>query len=183
MLELQQQVRRTSAETSGSSRGNSPVSFPEACIGIIAIHPAPFRGRFEGSSRSFYTNMDRDRVVTGAFNQFNQSASTYLSQDYDLAFRRQGKPNTPQLTAEIEYANNYNENNLDLSGVVLQSDSSTPSSILAERDHTLGRNPYLNAKLDYSLPINRNTKFETGSKAIWRRTRNDFTASYEDCLL
>jgi len=139
-----------------------------------------YGGRFEGSSRSFYTNMDRDRVVTGAFNQFNQSASTYLSQDYDLAFRRQGKPNTPQLTAEIEYANNYNENNLDLSGVVLQSDSSTPSSILAERDHTLGRNPYLNAKLDYSLPINRNTKFETGSKAIWRRTRNDFTASYED---
>lgn len=139
-----------------------------------------YGGRFEGSARSFYTNLDRDHVVTGAFNQFNQNSSTYLSQDFDFAFRRQGKPNTQQITAEIEYANNYNENNLDLSGVVLQSDSSTPSSILTEQNNTLGRNPYLNAKLDWSFPVNKNTKFETGSKAIWRKNKNDFTASYED---
>ena len=139
-----------------------------------------YGGRFEGSNRSFYTNLDHDHIVTGAFNQLNQNSSTYLSQDFDLAFRRQGKPNTQQITAEIEYARNHNENDLDLSGIVVQADSSTPSSILTEHNNTLGRNPYLNAKLDWSLPINKNTKLETGSKAIWRKNRNDFTASYED---
>jgi outer membrane receptor protein involved in Fe transport len=139
-----------------------------------------FGGSFVGHNASRYTNLDQTGVVTGAFNQLNNASSTYLSQDYDLAFRRQGKPNTPQLTAELEYANNYNDNQNDLSGSVVQSDATTPPEILAERDKTIGRYPYFNAKLDYSLPIKPSTKLETGFKGIHRRTKNDFTASFLD---
>jgi outer membrane receptor protein involved in Fe transport len=137
-----------------------------------------YGGRFEGNNASYYTNLDGTRTVIGAFNQFNESASKYLSQDYDFAFRQQGKPNTPQLTAEVEYASNYNKNENDLSGTIVKSDATTLESILSERDRTIGRNPYLNAKLDYSRPINPNTKIETGFKGVHRTTKNDFTASY-----
>jgi outer membrane receptor protein involved in Fe transport len=139
-----------------------------------------YGGQFEGGNRSLYTNLDSERVVTGAFNQLNQSASRYQSQDFDFAFRRQGKPNTPQLTAEIEYANNYNRSDADLSGVVLQPDESTPSAVLTEKTKSAWRNPYLNAKVDYSRPLNRSTKLETGFKAIRRQTKNDFTAWNEN---
>lgn len=139
-----------------------------------------YDGRFEGSSYSYYTNLDRDHTVTGLFNQFNDNASIFMSQDYDFAFRRQGKPNTQQITAEVEYSNSYNRNDLDLSVDVLQSDPVTPLDNPTERDRTYGRNPYLGTRFDYSLPVNKNTKFETGFKTINRKNRNDFTASYEN---
>jgi outer membrane receptor protein involved in Fe transport len=137
-----------------------------------------FGGHFGSTSSSYYTDLDGTRAVIGAFNQFNEQLARYVSQDYDFAFRRQGKPNTPQLTAEVEYANNYSNNDVDLSGEIVQSDATTPASIPTEKDQNSGRYPYLNAKVDYSLPINPNTKLETGFKGTWRNTTNDFTASY-----
>jgi len=139
-----------------------------------------FGGHFGNRSSSYYTDLDGARAVIGAFDQLNQQSSRNSSQDYDFAFRRQGKPNTPQLTAEVEYANNYNNNQADISGDIVQSDATTPASIPTEQDHTIGRYPYLNAKVDYSRPINPNTKLETGFKATRRNTTNDFTASYMD---
>src|SRR6478672_972803 len=91
---------------------------------------------------SYYTNLDQSRAVIGEFNQLNQSSFRWNSQDYDLAFRQQGKPNTPQLTAELEYSLNNNKSTNDLSGVILQADPSTPASILTERDKNIGQNPY-----------------------------------------
>ena len=137
-----------------------------------------FGGSFGGTNSSFYTDLDATRTVVGAFNQFVNNTSNYLSQDYDLAFRRQGKPNTPQLTAEVEYNNNYNDGHSDRSGVLLKSDATTPASIPTETDISTGRNPNLNAKLDYSRPINAGSKIESGLKGIWRGNKNDFTASY-----
>jgi outer membrane receptor protein involved in Fe transport len=136
-----------------------------------------YGGHFDGNNASYYTNLDRARTVTGLFNQFNTQYNEYLSQDYDFAFRRQGKPNTPQLSAEIEYANNRHENDVDLSGDLVKLDPSTPALILTEKDNTTGRNPYWNAKVDYSFPVNKNTKLETGFKGVYRTTTNDFTAS------
>jgi outer membrane receptor protein involved in Fe transport len=139
-----------------------------------------YGGRFEGRNSSYYTNLDQSRVVTGAFNQFNRNASTYLSQDYDFAFRRQGKPNTQQITAEVEYSSSYNRNTTNLSGALLKADASTPGAIPTERDRSTGNYPTVNAKLDYSIPIKPASKLETGLKATWRRTSSDFTAAYED---
>lgn len=139
-----------------------------------------FGGHFGSRNSSYYTDLDGTRAVIGAFNQFNEQLGKNESQDYDFAFRRQGKPNTPQLTAEVEYANNYNHNDVDLSGDLVQSDATTPASIPTEKDLTIGRYPYLNTKVDYSRPINPNTKLETGFKGTWRNTTNDFTASYLD---
>ena len=75
-----------------------------------------FGGSFAGNNASYYTNLDGARSVIGAFNQFNENAFEYLTQNYNLAFRRQGKPNTPQVTAEAEYSNNNTSGQTDLSG-------------------------------------------------------------------
>jgi ferric enterobactin receptor len=139
-----------------------------------------YGGSFEGNSASYYTDLDRARVVTGAFNQLNVNSSTYLSQDYDLAFRRQGKPDTPQLTAEAEYNNNWNSGTSNYSLNLIKVDSSTPAARPLERDRNTGRFPSLNVKVDYSRPINPNTKLETGFKSTWRQNENDFTAAFEN---
>ena len=137
-----------------------------------------FGGDFSGNNASYYTNLDGARAVIGAFNQFNENTSRYLSQNFDLAFRRQGKPNTPQLTMEVEYANNSNSGQNDRSGELVKADATTPASIPVEKDETDGRYPSWNAKMDYSWPIKPGSKLETGFKAIWRRQTNDITASY-----
>lgn len=138
-----------------------------------------YGGSFNGDNSSRYTNLDRARLVTGAFNQFNESSSDYRSADFNLAFRRQGKPNTRQITAELEYANNANENNSNLWSVLVKPDPSITTLNPAERNNSEWRNPYMNAKLDYSIPVSGNIKLETGFKATWRQTASDFNASFD----
>jgi outer membrane receptor protein involved in Fe transport len=137
-----------------------------------------FGGSFDGTNSSYYTDFDGTRTQVGAFNLFADNSSRYVSQDYDLAFRRQGKPNTPQLTAEVEYQNNSNNGNSNRSGQLIQSDATTPAFIPTEKDLSTGSNPYFNAKVDYSHPLMPGSKIETGLKGIWRSNSNDFTASY-----
>jgi outer membrane receptor protein involved in Fe transport len=137
-----------------------------------------YGGRFGGRNSSAYTDLDDSRAIIGAFTQFNENISRNLSQDYDIAFRRQGAPTAPQFTADLEYADNRNKNDIDLSGVLVKSSSTTPTSIPTENDLTEGRYKFANLKLDYVKPFNANTKLETGFKGTWRNTTNDFTASY-----
>jgi outer membrane receptor protein involved in Fe transport len=137
-------------------------------------------GHFENNSRNNYVDLNSARAQIGAFHQLNEGQFDNFYQDWDLAFRRQGKPTEPQLTVETEYSNNWNDNNVDLSGAVTQSDPATPPSIRTERDHSLGKYPYFNTKIDYSHPFNPKTKLDLGGKYQDRSTANDFTAAYQD---
>lgn len=139
-----------------------------------------YGGRFGANNLFNYTDLDVSRTVIGSFNQLNEQHSRNLSQDYDLAFRRQGKPSEPQFTADLEYAENRTTNNADLSGNLVQSDGSTPAAIPTEHDLMVGRYKYANLKVDYTNPFSANTKLETGFKGTWRNTNNDFSASYLD---
>ena len=136
-----------------------------------------FGGNFAGNNTSYYTNLDAARAITGASNQFNDSDFEYSSQNFNLAFRRQGKPNTPQLTIETEYGNNHNSGVNDLTGEVVKVDPTTPAFIRIEKNETLGSYPYLNAKLDYTRPLKAGSKIETGFKATRRYPTNDMTVS------
>jgi ferric enterobactin receptor len=134
-----------------------------------------FTGNFAGNSASYYTNLDPSRAIIGAFNQFTDNEFEYLSQNYNLAFRRQGKPNTPQLTVEADYGNNDNTGYNNRYGEVVKVDASMPAVLPTERDESVGRYPTLNTKIDYSFPINPGSKLETGFKGIWRTTENELT--------
>src|SRR5438034_9965099 len=137
-------------------------------------------GHFVNSSRNSYVDLSSARDPIGAFHQLNASQNNNVYQDWDLAFRQQGKPTEPQLTVEAEYSYNWNTNDVDLSGAVTQADPGTPATIRTERDHSLGKFPYFNTKIDYSHPFNPKTKLDLGGKYQDRRTENDFTASYQD---
>jgi ferric enterobactin receptor len=137
-------------------------------------------GHFENRSRNSYVDLNSSRSQIGAFHQLNEGQFDNFYQDWDLAFRRQGKPTEPQLTVEAEYSNSRNDNNVDLSGAVTQPDAATPATIRTERDHTLGKYPFLNAKLDYAHPFGGTTKLELGAKYQDRATVTDFTAAYQD---
>jgi len=137
-----------------------------------------FAGHFDGSNASNYTDLDASREVIGLFDQRSSQLSRNLSQDYDLTFRRFTAKNTPLFSTELEYANNGNTNDIDLSGTVLQSDASTPAAIPTERDHTVGKYPYLNWKMDYTRQFGPATKLESGLKVTRRTTSNDFDAAY-----
>ncbi|MDB4917659.1 MAG: TonB-dependent receptor, partial [Gemmatimonadetes bacterium] len=139
-----------------------------------------YGGRNGSSVANHYTDLDRTRQVIGLFNQFNEQRSKNFSQDYSFAFRRQGKPNTTQFSGEVEYSNNYNNNNIDLSGALLMADASTPVAIPTENDYTIGHYPTWNLKADYSRPFANHSKLEAGFKGIDRRTENDFTPSLLD---
>ena len=137
-----------------------------------------YGGHFGGDQASNYTDLDASRAVIGLFDQRSSQLSRNLSQDYDLAFRRFTKKNSPQFSAEFEYSTNRNTNDIDLSGTVLQPDASTPPFIPTERDHTLGKYPYLNWKTDYTRQFGVTTKLESGLKLTQRTTTNDFDAAY-----
>ncbi|MDB4875347.1 MAG: TonB-dependent receptor [Gemmatimonadetes bacterium] len=137
-----------------------------------------YGGRYGGDNASDYTDFDATRAVIGLFDQRTSQLSRNMSQDYDLTFRRFTEKNLPRFSSELEYANNYNNNDVDLSGIVLQADPSTPAAIPTERDHTAGKYPYLNWKTDFTQQFGTTTKLESGLKVTQRTTSNDFTAAY-----
>jgi ferric enterobactin receptor len=137
-------------------------------------------GQFNNTNRNSYVDLNSSRSQIGAFHMLNEGQSSNFYQDWDLAFRRQGKPTEPQLTIETEYANNWHDNDIDRSGEVTQADPATPSSIRTERDHTFGKYPFFIAKVDYVHPFNPRTKLDIGAKYQDRATVNDFTATFLD---
>jgi len=136
-------------------------------------------GHFVNSMRNSYVDFDGSRSQIGAFHQSNFGAFDNFYQDWDLAFRRQGKPIEPQLTIEADWSNNWNTSNVDLSGAVTQADPATPA-IRTEHDRTKGQYPYFNAKIDFSKPFNPKTKLDLGAKYQDRVTDNEFTAAIQD---
>ncbi|MEO7085804.1 MAG: TonB-dependent receptor [Gemmatimonadaceae bacterium] len=144
----------------------------------LSLDAFAFGGHFGGDQSSDYTDFDAARVTIGLFDQQTSQISRNLSQDYDLTFRRLTAKNQPLFSMEVEYSNNFNTQDIDLSGHVLQADASTPATIPTEHDHTVGRYPYFNWKTDYTAQFGSSTKLETGLKYIARTTTNDFDAAY-----
>jgi ferric enterobactin receptor len=139
-----------------------------------------FGGHFGGDQSSDYSDLDASRAIIGLFDQATSQVSRNVSQDYDIAFRRFADKNQPLFSTELEYSNTNATTDIDLSGNVLRSDAATPATIRTERDHTVGRYPYLNWKTDYTGQFGTTTKLEMGLKATRRTTTNDFDAAYLD---
>ena len=139
-----------------------------------------FGGRNAINNASYYTAFDGTRRVIGLFNQVNESALGNSSQDYALAVRRQGTATTTEFSAEVEYTNNYNRGEVQLSGVVVEADVTTPASIQREWDNSNGHLRTWTVKTDYAKPFSVRTKLEGGYLGRRRSTASDLTASFVD---
>ena len=139
-----------------------------------------FGGRNAINNASYYSDFDRTRRVIGLFNQFNNSALENSSQDYALAVRHQGAQTSQQFSAELEYTNNHNASDVNLSGDIVQADAATPTSIPREFDATNGSLHTWNLKADHTKPFGVRTKLETGMQGTQRSTASAFSASFID---
>ena len=147
----------------------------------LSFDASGYHGRWASQTAAYYSNLDDARVVTGLFDQYNNSVNRNLSQDYTFAFRRTGKPQETTFSTELRYSANDDDNDVVLSGLLRQADVSTgPTAIRQELDHTIGRFPSWNLQTDYTRPWGTGTKLESGFKATQRTTGNDFTAAYFD---
>lgn len=136
-----------------------------------------YGGKASFAQSTDYTDLDITRSTIGQFNQGLTQDSRNSNQDVDVAFHHQNtsKPLEMQYHLDAEYSNSHNDIDLDLSGVVVRPDASTPAFIPTENDHAVYRFPTLNLKFDYTQPFGPATKLEAGLKETDRTTSNDFT--------
>jgi hypothetical protein len=175
---VETRISGTNRPLSGGGTVRSEYRFNER--DVLSLDGFFYGGHNTVRDTSYYTDLDRSRSVVGLFNQFNETVLGNFSQDYAIQFRRQGARTAPQFTAEIEYSNTYNRNDVTLTGDLIQADATTPAAIPQELDHTVGHLPTWNLKADYTKPFGVRTKLEAGVNGTQRATANDFVASYLD---
>ncbi|HEY2067494.1 MAG TPA: TonB-dependent receptor [Gemmatimonadaceae bacterium] len=136
-------------------------------------------GRFARQNGAYYTNLDSARDVIGQFDQFNNQASTSLSQDYTLAFHRTAGGSTgmstPVLSTELRYSRNRWSTDNDLFGALTGT-----SALSRERDASRDLMPAWNLQTDYTHTFGAGTKLESGFKGIARSNSDNFSAAYLD---
>jgi ferric enterobactin receptor len=168
-----------------SGGGNLRAEYRFSTKNTLTLDSYSFAGHMNQGSTNLYQNFNTSRAAMGAFSQLNEMDGHNLNYDFDLAFRRLGKPMEPALTVEVQHSLNEQKVQMDLSGAVSASDATTPTSIRTTQDHLHARVPNYMAKIDYVKPFNPRTKLETGVKYIDRGTSTiqdattlDSTGSY-----
>lgn len=130
---------------------------------------------------SDFTDLNADLAVIGSLQQFNDSRSGNLSQDYTLAFRRMGRPQVTTISSELRFSKSDNRNTAELYGLLYQADSAAGAVALPhERDHSTSGSPSWDLETDFTHPFGSRAKLETGFKGTSRHTTSDFTAAYRD---
>jgi len=165
-------------QTPFSGGGNIRSEYRFTQRNILSFDSFVYGGRFRGESGQDYMDLDASGSIIGLFNQLNAQQSDNFTQDYDLTFRRNTPKNAPLFSTELEVSTNRNTSHMTLSGNVIQSDPGAPPSIQTEHDLTIGKNPGLNWKTDYTQQFGTSSKLETGFKLTSRSTTSDFTAAY-----
>jgi ferric enterobactin receptor len=147
----------------------------------LAFDAVVSAGRFGRDNAAYYANLSEARDITGLFNQFSNQAWDFNSQDYSLAYRRTGTPQTSTFSVEGRYTRSASTYNNLLSGVVLQTDASTGASAApTEHDVTTSSMPLFSLQSDYTHPFSSQSKLESGFKSTLRSTANDFAATIYD---
>lgn len=138
-------------------------------------------GQHASSNSSYFSDLDTSGQTVGLFDEFANSHSHSINQDFDLGFRHDGTPKSRTFSADLRTTRSHNDGENDMWGVVHQGDASTGATTLApEHDHTTGGSPSWSLKADYSQPLGSQSKLETGFKGILRHNTDDFTAAYLD---
>ncbi len=138
-------------------------------------------GNFSRNSDSYTSDLDPADTVIGLFNQYSNTRSNSILQDYVVGYHRTGDAKSATLSSEFRITQSSNSNTADLFGTVQQGTAATGVfAIPNEHDVSTGGNPSLILQTDYTKPFGEKTKLETGFKEILRHTTNDFTAAYLD---
>ncbi|WP_158825538.1 outer membrane beta-barrel family protein [Mucilaginibacter lacusdianchii] len=129
---------------------------------------------------------DIDRMQNSLSNQrnINQALRRQLRQDnagtgdgnnidYNLDFSKKYKKPQQELTANIGYSTSHN-NNYDSLRTYTQYFSPDSFSPFLQNNDTRSKQRNLNLQLDYTLPLNKDSKLEMGYRSTFNRNDNNY---------
>jgi ferric enterobactin receptor len=121
-------------------------------------------------SLSAYSELNGTRLLLEAYERVRDSRADNWMGDYTLAWKRTLEPQRHELSAEVRFSRNEED---DRTTLWRQSAAGTLLSD-AERNETDGRSDQLTAQADYTRTLAERTKLETGYKGTARWIDRDF---------
>jgi len=129
--------------------------------------------RRDGSddSRSFYNELDQNRTVMSQYDRVrNQSSDNWLA-DAFLSFKHTMVPQKHEISSEIRFNHQDDRDNTDLWREAFVNATRTD----LENDATDGATNQTTAQVDYTRPLGKQGKLETGYKGTARWLDRDYT--------
>lgn len=126
----------------------------------------------EASTFSFYTEQDRNQNTVATYDRLRDTENNSWLVDGVLAFKRTMTPQKHELSAEVRY-----NNNVDDDFTTLWREPATGTARTEIENNTLDagtRN--VTAQLDYTKQLNEKTKLETGFRGTKRMLDRDYVA-------
>ena len=139
--------------------------------------------RFNDNSIATYSELSPSRSLTDYYNRVRDSHVKSWLVDYNIALKRTYEPRKHELSGELRYNRNHDNDDTDQwrlslappGGSASTSVSSTP--IEREADRTDATTQTMNAQVDYMKVLKPRTKIETGYKGTARFLDRDFDVS------
>jgi ferric enterobactin receptor len=131
------------------------------------------------NSVATYSDLNSSRTLTDYYNRVRNTDVNSWLVDYNLALKRTYDPRKKELSGEVRYNRNHDDDNTNLwrlglatPGTLTTGDIQAPNDL--ERDHTLSTTQTVNAQLDYMRAFSPRTKLETGYKGTGRWLDRDY---------
>ncbi|SHN12292.1 outer membrane beta-barrel protein [Chitinophaga sp. CF418] len=120
-----------------------------------------------------YLDVHRKTLQTGE--RHNTSDYRNPNNNTSLNFRHTTNKQNEEWTAYISYSNNKGRNNSNYSTQYQNADS-TPGNAQLQRNSGISQNQFWNIQTDYTTPVGKKGKFETGAKVTLQNNNNDYDA-------
>jgi len=134
--------------------------------------------KFNDNSVATYSELNSSRAVLDYYNRVRDSDVKSWMGDYTLAFKRTIAPRTHELSTELRYNQNHDDDDTNLFRLSLAAPGATSAAssvpIDRELDKTDATTQTLNAQLDYTRTLKSKAKLETGFKGTGRWMERDF---------
>jgi ferric enterobactin receptor len=126
-------------------------------------------------SLSAYSELNGTRALLDAYERVRDSRADNWMADYTLAWKRTLEPQRHELSAEVRFSRNQEDDRT----ILWRQPTSGAAQLDAERNETDGRSDQLTAQADYTRTLAERTKLETGYKGTARWIDRDFSVSVD----
>ncbi len=131
-----------------------------------------------------YTELDNARLTTARFDRLREGDRTDLNMDYRLAFKRVLEPARHELSAELRYQRDWEDNSSRFTQTVFEPvDASEGTLVEQETNEQDEQNRETSFQLDYTRPLGESGKLEAGYKGSMERLHSGFYAETFDAGL
>lgn len=120
-----------------------------------------------------------NQVFNSSNNRYSKEIERSKVAELALDYQRQFDDERKSLTASITSSFNFDRQNTPITTQELNESGATISSQIYNRTHNYENENITNVKLDYAFPIFKKAIVETGYKAIYRTTNDDYESALQ----